>query len=232
MVVRRSHAERQRDAEERLTNAFAELIAEQGYERTTAVQIGERAGYSRAAVRDRYGSKEGLLDALHQRYERLLLGDDPTSAATSLNEFFARLGQFGAERPAWLRAIFIVSFESAGASEAFTPTLQRWMRMLHHEGMRLVELEQAAGTVRADVDAATFVPMAVDTLVGAAFRWCVFGEEAGGAAGLVQRAAELLADLRPSERRRLNRQPRLRPVAGGSPRQAGGGTCRSRQTRG
>lgn len=198
MTVRRSHAERQRDAEERLTTALAELIAEQGYERTTAMQIGERAGYSRAAVRDRYGSKDGLLEVLHTRYERMLLGEDPSSAANSVEEFFLRLAQFGAERPAWLRAIFIVSFESAGASDAFTPTLRRWMRTLDEEGARLLRLEQAAGRVRADIDPDAYVLRVVDTLVGAAFRWCLHEDPEAGGRSLAERAAEVLADLQPS----------------------------------
>ncbi len=196
-TARRTHAERQRDAEDRLTQALAELIAEQGYERTTAAQIGERAGYSRAAVRDRYGSKDGLLLALHARYERALVGDGATSAPTSIADFFERLTTYAREHPEWLRAIFIVSFESVGASEVFAPVVRDWIERLEATALRLLQIEQAEGRVRADVDLQRYVPRAVETLIGSAFRWCVAGPLDAGATLIEQRAAELLADLAP-----------------------------------
>jgi AcrR family transcriptional regulator len=196
-TARRTHAERQRDAEDRLTQALAELIAEQGYERTTAAQIGERAGYSRAAVRDRYGSKDGLLLALHERYERVLLGDTPATAPGTVAEFFARLSTYAREHPEWLRAIFIVSFESVGASEAFEPVVRRWIEQLELTALRLLRIEQEAGRVRADVDLEQYVPRAIETLIGSAFRWCVSGELEAGAAFIEERAAQVLTDLAP-----------------------------------
>jgi AcrR family transcriptional regulator len=192
-TARRTHAERQRDAEDRLTQALAELITEQGYERTTAAQIGERAGYSRAAVRDRYGSKDGLLLALHERYERTLVGEAPATVA----EFFGRLSTYAREHPEWLRAIFIVSFESVGASEAFAPVVRRWIETLEATALRLLQVEQAEGRVRRDVDLDAYVPRAVETLIGGAFRWCISGDAADGAALIEDRAAQLLADLAP-----------------------------------
>ena len=47
----------------RLLHAAAELIVEKGWEATTAAEIGRRAGYSRAMVHARYGSKDAILEA-------------------------------------------------------------------------------------------------------------------------------------------------------------------------
>lgn len=197
-TARRTHAERQRDAEDRLTQALAELIAEHGYERTTAAQIGERAGYSRAGVRDRYGSKDGLLLALHQRYERLLLGGDPGSTRPeTLDDFFDRLTAFATEHPVWLKAIFIVSFESVGASDAFAPVVRRWISTLEATAARLLAVEQAAGRARQDLDPARYAPRAVEALIGAAFRFCIAAEPLDGAAFLRERVEEVRADLAP-----------------------------------
>lgn len=198
-TARRTHVERQRDAEDRLTQALAELIAEQGYERTTAAQIGERAGYSRAAVRDRYGSKDGLLLALHERYEHLLLGGGAAGAGRpeTLDDFFARLTDFATAHPVWLKAIFIVSFESVGASEAFAPVVRRWIDTLEATASRLLVAEQAAGRVRADLDPARYAPRAVESLIGAAFRFCIAAEPIDGAAFLMERVGEVRVDLAP-----------------------------------
>src|SRR5687768_15343821 len=62
--TRRTQRERVEESTRRLAVAAVELFGEQGFERTTAAQIGERAGYSRAMVRRRYGSKEALLEQL------------------------------------------------------------------------------------------------------------------------------------------------------------------------
>ena len=51
----------------RLLQAAAELIVEKGWEATTAAEIGRRAGYSRAMVHARYGSKDAILEAIFSR---------------------------------------------------------------------------------------------------------------------------------------------------------------------
>ena len=64
MPAGRTNEQRVQDSTLGLLDAAIELFAEQGYERTTAAEIGLRAGFSRNMVRDRYGSKEALLRSL------------------------------------------------------------------------------------------------------------------------------------------------------------------------
>jgi AcrR family transcriptional regulator len=59
-----TQAERVAASDKALLAAAIELIAERGYERTTLALIGERAGYSRGLVTQRFGSKEKLLWAV------------------------------------------------------------------------------------------------------------------------------------------------------------------------
>jgi hypothetical protein len=74
---RRTQRERTAESTRRLLDAAIELIAEKGFERTTAMEIGERAGYSRSMVRARYGSKEALLESvLRNDYEPLMLAPE------------------------------------------------------------------------------------------------------------------------------------------------------------
>ncbi|MEB3049825.1 helix-turn-helix domain-containing protein [Mycolicibacter sp. MYC123] len=56
-------------------------MAEKGWEATTAAEIGRRAGYSRAMVHARYGSKDAILDAFfeHDYVRRLSPDVDPDS---------------------------------------------------------------------------------------------------------------------------------------------------------
>jgi AcrR family transcriptional regulator len=171
-TARRTHAERQLDAEDRLTQALAELIAAQGYERTTAAQIGERAGYSRAAVRDRYGSKDGLLLAMHARYEQLLLGD-PGDPPATIAELLARIERFTTDHPEWLRAIFVVSFEAVGASAAFAPVVRRWTEQLDRLAIDLLTRERDAGSLRANLDPESVGPILIDQAIGGSYRWAL-----------------------------------------------------------
>jgi AcrR family transcriptional regulator len=61
-TARRTRAEQNADSGRRLLKALVDLVAEQGYEATSAAEIGLRAGFSRAMVHARYGTKDALLD--------------------------------------------------------------------------------------------------------------------------------------------------------------------------
>lgn len=195
--TRRSHAQRQVDAEDRLTQALAELIAERGYERTTAAEIGERAGYSRAAVRDRYGSKDELLLAMHARYELLLLGGPDATTPASIPEFIARIAAFATDHPEWLRAIYVVSFESVGAGTPFAPVVRRWVATLRQVAVTMLVDGQRAGSVRASIDAELLADRLLDEAIGHAYRWTLGSGSADYPAYLQAWGERLLAELAP-----------------------------------
>src|SRR5436190_5946764 len=125
---RRSYAERNADSHRRLMDATIELIAEKGFERTTAAEIGDRAGYSRNMVRDRYGSKEGLLESLMDReLGRRLLPDLRTERTGSgrdrvlgaLDDLLAAIEG----EPEIMRAVLVLSFEAPGPAPAVRPRM-------------------------------------------------------------------------------------------------------------
>src|SRR3979490_579413 len=69
--VRRTQAERREDSERGLVRARFVVSAERGVSAATVEAIGQRGGYSRSLVTRRFGSKQGLIDAvvsyLHER---------------------------------------------------------------------------------------------------------------------------------------------------------------------
>src|SRR5437899_2536302 len=92
-----SQEQRSSESSRRLLSAAIELIAEKGFERTTAVEIGVRAGYSRAMVRARYGTKEALLETLlRSEYEPMFLAA-PTESATGLQTVLDQLGHLATQ---------------------------------------------------------------------------------------------------------------------------------------
>ena len=115
----------------RLVEAAAALIVEKGWEATTAAEIGRRAGYSRAMVHARYGSKDAILDAffLHEYVRDLSPAPDPT--ATGLAEavgHFDRVRHLFAEDSEFLRAMFVATFEAVKSTSPLRPRVQAWLK--------------------------------------------------------------------------------------------------------
>jgi AcrR family transcriptional regulator len=94
---RRTQAERRAESERNILQAAAELIAEQGVGAATLEKVGARAGYSRGLATQKYGSKQGLIEALiahlHARMETLLR-DSHVEQMTGLDAVLAFVSIF------------------------------------------------------------------------------------------------------------------------------------------
>ena len=159
--------------------AAAALIVEKGWEATTAAEIGRRAGYSRAMVHARYGSKDAILDAffLHEYVREL--SPEPDPAARGLDEalgHFDRVRHLFAEDREFLRAMFVATFEAVKTTSPLRPRVQAWLR----RGIDKVEsgLQRGLedGSVRADIDVARATGDLSAAIFGAAYLWTVDGQ--------------------------------------------------------
>lgn len=72
--ARRSQSDRRLQSESELLRAAAELIVERGMAAATFENIGARAGYSRGLATQKFGSKQGLIEALIAQLQTRLLG--------------------------------------------------------------------------------------------------------------------------------------------------------------
>lgn len=163
----------------RLVEAAAELIVEKGWEATTAAEIGRRAGYSRAMVHARYGSKDAILDAffLHDYVKQLSPDADPD--ATGLQEavgHFDRVRRLFCEDQAFLRAMFVATFEGVKSTSPLRERVQRWLQ----RGVDKVEagLRRGVddGSVRDDVDINRATGDLSAAIFGAAYLWTLLGD--------------------------------------------------------
>lgn len=152
---RRKQHERSAESAQRLLEVTIELIAKQGFEKTSAAEIGERAGYSRAMVRHRYGSKEDLLRSLLDEF-RARLSLTPAEHVSGLDRALDLLDLMRREadaQPAALRAFFVLCMEAVGP----VPLLGAWMRDWFAAYRKAVKesllVGQRDGSVRADLDA-------------------------------------------------------------------------------
>jgi AcrR family transcriptional regulator len=167
--------ERVETSSRRLLQAAAALIVEKGWEATTAAEIGRRAGYSRAMVHARYGSKEAILEAFLREYVKRL-NPEPDPADTGMRQVLAhfdRIAEIYAADHDLLRAMFVATFE---AVKTTSPLRDRVRSQLEsgatkvESGLRTGILD---GSIRADVDVAAATRDITASVFGIAFQWVV-----------------------------------------------------------
>jgi AcrR family transcriptional regulator len=171
-------AARARLSTNRLLRASAELIAERGYDRTTLAAIGARAGYSHGLVTRRFGSKDGLLEALlhkmisewHEREVAPLLATSSGAASLHLIVDGIRTSA-GRDAPA-LRALYTLMFE--GLKPAPRGLHQRIQAV--HRNQRALLAETVArgiadGSIAAGADPEATALLIASALRGAAYQW-------------------------------------------------------------
>jgi AcrR family transcriptional regulator len=154
-VQRPTQAERVDQSTHRLLQAAAQLVAEQGYHRTTAAQIAERAGYSREMVRVRFGSKAELIaDILASDYQRRLLRVPTPSVTTGLARLRASaqaLKELADESSVFLRAVFVLNLEAATSIPELRPHITDWLRDVERNFRAHVAAGIADGSIRPTV---------------------------------------------------------------------------------
>lgn len=169
--IRRRQSDRRDESERRLLAAAAELVVERGIGAATFENIGVRAGYSRGLVTQRFGSKQGMIEALIAQLQGRLgevlnarhIGELPGLEAV-LTYVDAYLEALDEDRE--LRAYFVL----LAASVADVSELRAPFALAHKQ----VELQleafflkgEAEGSVRADLDADAAALMVGSLLFG------------------------------------------------------------------
>ena len=177
---RRTQRERTEESARRLAAAAIELIVEKGYANTTAREIGLRAGYSRAMVAERFGTKDALLDTILERNYERRIDVDPAPSATGFDRLLApidALYTFAKEDPQLLRAMFILNFEAVHDPGVLRGRIQRWLAGFVARLAEAVRVGQADGSVTCDVDAEDASQEILATGIGYAYLWIVTPDE-------------------------------------------------------
>jgi AcrR family transcriptional regulator len=172
----RKRAEQNATSGRRLLKALVDLVAQQGYEATTAAEIGVHAGFSRAIVHARHGTKDALLDELMRTEYELRIVPDFDESATGLDRvlgYVGRLGQLASEDERFVKAMFVLCFEAVRGSPALNPRITRWLTGLEASVADALVKGKEDGSVRADLETSI---VARDIMVrgfGIAYAWIV-----------------------------------------------------------
>ena len=186
---RRTNQERTEESTVRLLSAAIALFAEKGYERTTAAEIGTRAGFSRNMVRDRYGSKEALLASVFDIFRQRLLPSARTErVGTGLDHVLGQLDDLLVsveQEPETIRAMIVLTFETPGALSEFYSWLDDLVAGYQRELCEHLVAGQRDGSVRTELDVERESEMFVSYAIGLCFR-SALGRDAYDFAGEIR----------------------------------------------
>ena len=195
---RQTQRERVAESSRRLLEAAIEVVAEKGYERATAAEISERAGYSAPMVRTRYGSKKGLLDSiLHSVYDPWLFApaDDGRDGLQQVNAQLQRLEQVGEEQPEMMRFFLVLSFECVTTASELKPWIQSFLTRYTASLDSMLRRGQADGSIDASIDPAAEAQNIVSDGIGLAYIGLIASDNADFVGVMRQRRSALTKRL-------------------------------------
>ena len=168
--ARPTQAERREASEQRLLLAAAALIAEEGFAAASLQRIGARAGYSRGLASQKFGSKDGLMQALiaalQARSAALLEGRPAGAGPRAAIIAYADVILEQIERDPMIRAYWVM-MASAIANRLPTQALF----LAEHDKVKaqlagLIEAGQRVGEIDAGLDAEAAALSIGSTLLG------------------------------------------------------------------
>jgi len=171
ITARRTQAERRDESERRLLRAAVELIADHGVSAATFEAVGQRAGYSRGLATQKFGSKQGMIEALiarlHEQQDEALAqaGIDRAPGFEALlgyvDHYLRQLGK-DAESRAYFMLLAGAVADLSALRAAFAASHERVERRLE----AMVQRGQAQGAIRRDLDADAAALMVGSLLLG------------------------------------------------------------------
>lgn len=185
----------------KLLQATAALIAERGFEGTTLIEIGKRAGYSHGLVTRRFGTKanlmESLISTLSQRFAHVQLSDTVGDAVgiDAIDTVLVSIRTNATDSPQSLRGFYALLFESlkpAVGLQTFTSGIHRDFR---DDMTDAIERGKTSGRLAKHVDARELSELLLNLLRGLAFRWLLDPDDVDIVAGIdsIRRAMKTLA---------------------------------------
>tara|TARA_R110000868_G_scaffold269896_3_gene529297 strand:+ start:807 stop:1454 length:648 start_codon:yes stop_codon:yes gene_type:complete len=175
---RRTQAERRAESDRNLLLAAAELIAEEGFSAATFEKVGARAGYSRGLASQRFGSKDGLIEALidylHERSEELVFAEG-LDGVTGLDAILASVDIYmrNFETEQAIRAYFVAM---AGAVGTLSPQRAAFaashMKAKERFAHNIIE-GQTNGSISEEIDAEAAALMIGSLILGVSTQWLI-----------------------------------------------------------
>ncbi|WP_169568944.1 TetR/AcrR family transcriptional regulator [Sneathiella limimaris] len=185
MKETRKNTERRADSNQKLIQAAMELFAEKGYQRTTLVQIGQRAGFTGTLVSNRFGSKERILRAvlahILNRFENRNLETSSLAknAESRLSQFIEMYLRDVAEQGPRIRALYVLMGEATGALPEIADEIVKVNIVFREEVGRIIKADMGTGIVRVGIDVELATTLIVGLLRGISMQFLAEPERLG-----------------------------------------------------
>lgn len=202
---RRKQEERSALSERLLMEAAIELFLERGMEGTTLAGIAERSGYSRGLVSHRFGSKSGLITAIHDSVstwwrEQVSAAVGDRVGLAAVMSLIEGLDGFVKHSPKKLRAMHVLRYSSVDPGAQFRESVAKTHHAQIRDVQRWIEGGKATGEIAADFNSRLFAEWFCGLLDGLMYRWHVNPEfSIHEVHQLVRQQLPLLLELAPGE---------------------------------
>lgn len=172
-----TQAERTAKSTAAMLDAAAELIVEGGFDSLTFAALGERAGYSRGLATARFGSKDGLVEALIERivttwnHRNVIPRTKGKSGLDSLSIILGAITAQARRDPKGLRVLYALMFEAVGPDDGLRMRIAKFQDAMRTDFQRFLRAGQRDGSIDPAVDPDREAVLLVGGLRGVGFQW-------------------------------------------------------------
>ncbi len=168
----RTHEQRREQSEKQMLKAAIALFARQGYLKTTLSEVGREAGYTAGLVSHKFGSKEGLLQAVVHHISNRFLNDqlgeaiEQPSATDSLRNYIDIYLTEVSLREGPMRALYVIMGEALGAVPEIRKSIADLNTGARGRLMDIIERGIEQGEFRKDTDTEAAAALIIGALRG------------------------------------------------------------------
>jgi AcrR family transcriptional regulator len=178
---RMTQAERVALSDQRMFDAAIELIIKHGTQGTTLKAIGELAGYSRGLANSRFGSKEIFLRDLFMRFDShwkffLRSYTDNKTGIQAMKAAIAALREFMRSEPTYMRAMYILWYESLGHASEIRTRLATNHNSYRKDASRWIREGIESGDIDPAINPEQFAVQYCSLIFGTVYQWLVDAE--------------------------------------------------------
>lgn len=170
-------AQRSHRSGEALLDAAVDLVAQGGLGALTFTSIAKQSGLSRGMVTARFGSKQGLVDALVRRVwgqlreHHVVPLDDKETGLEALVELLVGLQRQADHRPKDMRALFACMFEAIGEDLELRERMVEFQQAMRTDILNSVARGKIDGSISEQVDGDDTAMLLVAALSGISYQW-------------------------------------------------------------
>ncbi len=168
----RTHEERRELSEKQMLKAAIALFARQGYLKTTLTEVGREAGYTAGLVSHKFGSKEGLLQAVVDHISKRFLNDqlgdaiEQASATESMRNYIDIYLTEVSLREGPMRALYVIMGEALGAVPEIRKSIADLNAGARGRLIGIIERGIEQGEFRKDTDTEAAAALIIGALRG------------------------------------------------------------------